>query len=56
MKIQNLNAEELEQLQTLLNKMNPTQDKDPVNKMIDDIIEKFDFNKVWNTLKYLGWR
>ena len=56
MNIQNLNAEELEQLQTLLNKMNPTQDKDPVNKMIDDIIDEFDFNKVWTTMEYLGWR
>jgi hypothetical protein len=36
--------------------MNPTQDKDPVNKMIDDIIDAFDFNKVWITMEYLGWR
>ena len=56
MNVQNLNEEELQQLQTLLNKMNPTQDKDPVNKMIDDIIDEFDFNKVWTTMEYLGWR
>jgi hypothetical protein len=56
MNIKNLNTEELEQLQTLLNKMNPTQDKDPVDKMIDDIIDAFDFNKVWITMEYLGWR
>jgi hypothetical protein len=56
MNIKNLNTEELQQLQVLLNKMNPTQDKDPVNKMIDDIIEAFDFNKVWITMEYLGWR
>jgi hypothetical protein len=36
--------------------MNPTQDKDPVDKMIDDIIDAFDFNKVWITMEYLGWR
>ena len=60
MNIQNLNKEELQQLQTLLNKMNPTQsieeDIDPVDKMIDDIIENFNFNKVWITMEYLGWR
>ncbi len=51
MNIQNLNQNELEQLQILLNKMNPTQPQpklylDPVNKMIDDIMNEFDFNKV----------
>ena len=56
MNVQNLNEEELQQLQTLLNKMNPTQDKDPVDRMIDDIINAFDFNKVWITMEYLGWR
>jgi hypothetical protein len=56
MNIQNLNQEELQQLQVLLNKMNPTQDKDPVDKMIEDIIDAFDFNKVWITMEYLGWR
>jgi len=44
MNIQNLNTEELEQLQTLLNKMNPPQPTekiylDPVNEMIDNITE-----------------
>jgi hypothetical protein len=56
MNIQNLNQEELQQLQVLLNKMNPTQDKDPVDKMIDDIIDAFDFNRVWITMEYLGWK
>ena len=56
MNIKNLNTEELEQLQTLLNKMNPTQDQDPVDKMINDITDAFDFNKVWITMEYLGWR
>jgi hypothetical protein len=56
MNIQNLNQEELQQLQLLLNKMNPTQDQDPVDKMINDITDAFDFNKVWITMEYLGWR
>lgn len=61
MNIQNLNQQELKQLQTLLNKMNPmhptdvTHMFDPVNKMIDDIIENFDFNRVEKTMRYLNW-
>jgi hypothetical protein len=47
MNIQNLNPQELEQLQTLLNKMNPTTQLaiDPVEQMIDSIMENFDFNQ-----------
>ena len=62
MNIQNLNPEEIKQLQTLLNKMNPlhptdvTYVFDPVNKMIDDIIENFDFDKVQSVMDYLNWR
>lgn len=62
MNIQNLNPEELKQLQVLLNKMNPlhptdvTYVFDPVNKMIDDIIEEFDFIKVQITMDYLDWK
>jgi hypothetical protein len=56
MNIQNLNKEELQQLQTLLNKMNPTQDKDPVDKMIDDIIENFNFDRVQRTMDFLRWK
>lgn len=61
MNIQNLNKQEVEQLQMILNKMNPTQPAekvylDPVNKMIDDITDAFDFNKVWCTMEYLGWK
>tara|TARA_R110000868_G_scaffold5645_7_gene33409 strand:- start:1822 stop:2241 length:420 start_codon:yes stop_codon:yes gene_type:complete len=61
MKLENLNPRELEQLQVLLNKMNPLTPVekvylDPVNKMIDDIIDAFDFDKVWTTMEYLGWR
>ena len=60
MNIQNLNQNELEQLQMLLNKMNsnPTEKVylDPVNKMIDDIIENFDFNRVETVMEFLGWK
>jgi hypothetical protein len=62
MNIQNLNPEEIKQLQILLNKMNPlhptdvTYVFDPVNKMIDDIIENFDFDKVQSVMDHLNWR
>ena len=61
MNIQNLNLEELEQLQMLLNKMNPPQPTqkvyfDPVNKMIAEIMEEFDFGKVQMAMEYLGWK
>ena len=61
MNIQNLNLEELEQLQMLLNKMNPPQPTekvyfDPINKMIDEIMEEFDFGKVQDAMDYLNWR
>jgi hypothetical protein len=61
MNIQNLNKQELEQLQEVLNKMNPqnTPKKiyfDPVNKMIDNIIENMEWDKIQNTMEHLGWR
>jgi glucose-6-phosphate-specific signal transduction histidine kinase len=48
MNIQNLNPQELEQLQTLLNKMNPQPQLDinPVEQMIEDIMNEFDFKQV----------
>lgn len=60
MNIQNLNTEELEQLQTLLNKMNPSQPTekihfDPIDKMIDDIMENMDWEKIQITMDYLRW-
>lgn len=60
MNIQNLNTEELEQLQTLLNKMNPSQPTekihfDPIDKMIDDIMENMDWEKIQITMVYLRW-
>ena len=61
MNIENLNPEELRTLQTLLNKINPPQPQpkvyfDPVNKMIDDIFDAFDFDKVQRTMDFLRWK
>ena len=60
MNIQNLNADELKQLQSLLNKMNPNPTEkvylDPVNKMIDDIMDEFNFAKVQNVMDHLDWK
>jgi hypothetical protein len=60
MNLQNLNTEELEQLQTLLNKMIPSQPTkkiyfDPVNEMIDNIMENMDWEKIQTTMDYLRW-
>jgi hypothetical protein len=58
MNIQNLNSEELKQLQSLLNKMNPNSTEkvyfDPVNKMIDDIMDEFNFAKVQSAMRSFG--
>ena len=58
MNIQNLNPQELEQLQTLLNKMKwikvPTE-LDPVEQMIDSIMENFDFKEVQRAMDLLDW-
>ena len=61
MNIQNLNQQELEQLQLLLNKMNPPQPiekiyLDPVNKMIDGIMEEFNFTRVQSVMEHLNWK
>jgi hypothetical protein len=60
MNIKNLNQQELEQLQMLLNKMNPQPTEhvwvNPVDKMIDDIIKNFDFDKVQSVMEFLDWQ
>lgn len=59
MNIQNLNSQELEQLQTLLNKMNPLNqptELDPVEKMIEGIMENFDFKQVQRAMDLLDWK
>ena len=59
MNIQNLNPQELEQLQTLLNKMKwikvPTE-LDPVEKMIDGIMDSFEWKRVQEVMDYLDWQ
>jgi hypothetical protein len=65
MNIQNLNSQELEQLQTLLNKqlqillnkMNePTPlQNDPVEEMIEGIMDNFDFGRVQHAMGLLDW-
>ena len=61
MNIQNLTNQEVEQLQMLLNKLNPPRFTervylDPVNKMIDDIIENFDFKRVHSVMEHINWK
>ena len=58
MNIQNLNPQELEQLQTLLSKMNPQPQLEfnPVEQMIDGIMENFEWKRVQSTMDYLDWQ
>jgi len=57
MRTENLNTQELETLRTLLNKMaaEPTP-FDPTEAMIDEIMEEFDFHKVFRTMDALNWK
>ena len=60
MNTENLNTQELETLRTLLNKMaGEPQTKiyiDPVNKMIDNIMDEFNFATVHKTMVALDWK
>ena len=60
MNTENLNPIELETLRTLLNKMagvpTPKVYLDPVNKMIDDIMDEFDFNRVETVMEFMDWK
>ena len=59
MDIQNLTPQELEQLQSLLNKMNPQPQPlniDPVEDMIDGIMENFEWKRVQEVMDYLDWQ
>lgn len=60
MNIANLNPQELEQLQTLLNKMKPAEvqvvEQDPVEKMIQSIMENFEWDRVARAMEYLDWK
>jgi hypothetical protein len=59
MNIQNLNPQELEQLQILLNKMNPSSQPteiDPVEKMIQSIMENFNWEQTQRAMDLLDWK
>lgn len=59
MNIQNLNPQELAQLQTLLNKMNPSSQPteiDPVEKMIQSIMENFNWEQTQRAMDLLDWK
>jgi hypothetical protein len=58
MKIENLTQDEVVQLQTLLNKLNPVEVKpvDPLVTMVDDILTEFDFDKVHEVMVALDWK
>ena len=60
MNIENLNQEQLETLRTLLNEMAKTPKVkipiNPIDHMIDNIMDEFDFYKVQITMDYLGWK
>lgn len=60
MNTENLNTQELETLRTLLNKMagesKPKIFFDPVGAMIDNIMEEFNFAKVYKAMIALNWK
>jgi hypothetical protein len=60
MNAENLNLKELETLRTLLNKMagvpQPKVYFDPLNKMINDIMDEFNFAQVQYVMNYLNWQ
>ena len=57
MNIQNLNSQELEQLQILLNKMNPTKvSLDPIDEMINDIMDNFDWAETRDVMEFMEWK
>ena len=59
MNTENLNSIELETLRILLNKMagapTPKVYLDPVNKIIDEIMDEFDFNRIEAVMEFLDW-
>jgi hypothetical protein len=60
MNIQNLTQEEIKSLHEMLGKMLEEPNKklslDPVNDLVDDILESFDFNKVRKVMWHLDWK
>jgi hypothetical protein len=60
MNIENLTSQEVEQLQMLLNKLNPQPVIDTlpdyIDEMIVEILDEFDFDTVESTMNRLGWK
>ena len=60
MNVHNLDREEIESLYSLLGKLleEPQQKVylDPVNKMIDEIMDEFNFSRVLTTMEALDWK
>ena len=58
MNIENLTLEEVKILQTLLNKLSdtPVKQKLTVEDMIDEIMEEFNFARVYKAMVSLDWR
>jgi hypothetical protein len=60
MNIQNLSQEEIKNLHTLLGKMidEPKQKVyfDPINKMVDEILDEFNFERVQTVMFKLNWQ
>jgi len=60
MNIQNLSEEEIKLLHALLGKVmeqpKPKIYLDPINQMIDDIMDNFDFNRVQSAMEALDWQ
>ena len=60
MNVHNLDREEMESLHSLLGKLleEPQQKVylDPVNKMIDEIMDEFNFSRVLTTMEALDWK
>ena len=60
MNIKNLTNQEVEQLQMVLNKLNPQSTEhvwdNPVDKMIDEIMDEFDFNRIEAVMEFLDWK
>jgi len=59
MNIQNLTQNEIKNLHTLLGKMlkEPKKDNiDSIDRMVDEILEEFNFNKVRKAMWHLDWK
>jgi hypothetical protein len=56
MNIQNLSTEDLKTLQQLINKALEQPKEKDLEYMIEDIMDEFDFDKVYETMDALDWK